>query len=1084
MKAILLHIVPSFFLIFQGLAQNSLPNLNGNSLRQNYTPLQSCSPLQNYSPKEYKGNPQIFDIVQDSRGIMYFSNQKGIFEYDGSNWTNIVIGKDDLRCLSLVTGEEGLIYAGAEGDFGVLRPDASGRLQFASELERLGINSIGRVAKILVVDDQKYLKTKQALFVISPTGMDKILPETKFDEMFFLGNKLYAIQNGLGLFSVNGKEMKPVEEGYQFSNKRVIGSVTFGNRNLFFTAQDGVYEISNTGRLVKRDFFEGMSLLSVIKIDDDLISLGTNSNGIIVMDQKFNIVYSIGLEKGLIDAGIKVQFIDNEKNLWLGTNNGISKVEINSPVLKFAKESGLRSTVQSIVRYNNGLYLAALDGVYSMSKEGVFENIVDIDKDCYGLQVFPLANDTILIVSEVNSVIGVNKKNEKIELQPGGPYEVQLSPLNPNEAIIVHFDGLANLVYENGEFITENYLRNFTQNEPFNFVVQEDGTIWIGTIKTNNGGVYKTHVNVFRDTTVGFERFYTEEGIPSGGSTYMFQKDNDIFVGTDNGLYRYEKGRFILYNDFGVDFSEGRGLHRISEDPEGNIWMVLFDKDNNYEIGYSSLVEGKYVWNSSFFSRHSDDIIHALFHEENGITWLGGPSGLFRYDSKISSNYEIPFNALIRSVKFGDSLLFGGSYQKDNKNSLIQPEDFEFNLKYSSNKPITFSFTSTSYIDETKTEYSFLLEGHDDVWYKWSPRTIKEYYLSEGSYSFKVKARNINGLVSREAVFSFIVLPPWYRTTLAYILYVIGFVFVVYIIILLSIRRVKQKNIQLGALVEERTKEVVIQKQDAEKQRDIAERQKELVEAAHREITDSINYAERIQRSFLATDDILDSHLKEYFVFFQPKEVVSGDFYWADKLSNGNFAMVNADSTGHGVPGAIMSILNISSIEKAVRLNFLEPHEIFNSTRKTIIERLKKDGSLEGGKDGMDASIICFDFENNKFTYTAAQNPIWVVRDSALTEIKPEKMPVGKHDKDKIPFVGGVFEMKKGDVIYTLTDGFQDQFGGPKGKKFMVKKMRAYILSISHLPMKEQHTKISEVFSNWKGDTEQVDDVCVIGVRI
>ena len=512
--------------------------------------------------------------------------------------------------------------------------------------------------------------------------------------------------------------------------------------------------------------------------------------------------------------------------------------------------------------------------------------------------------------------------------------------------------------------------------------------------------------------------------------------------------------------------------------------MVLFDKENNYEIGYSSLVDSEYVWNSKRFKRHSDDIVHAMLHEKDGITWLGGTNGLIRYDSKIISDYEIPFNALIRNVTFGDSLLFGGAYQEDDKSSLMQPESFQLKLKYSANKPITFSFASTSYIDENKTEYSFLLEGHDDNWSKWAPRTIKEYYLSEGLYSFKVKARNIYGLVSEEAVFTFSVLPPWYRTTWAYMLYVIGFIFVVYIIIRFSIRRVKQKNIHLEGIVKERTKEVVIQKQDAEKQRDIAEHQKELVEQAHREITDSINYAERIQRSFLATDDILDANLEEYFVFFQPKEVVSGDFYWADNLSNGNFAMVNADSTGHGVPGAIMSIVNISSIEKAVRLNFLEPYEIFNSTRKTIIERLKKDGSHEGGKDGMDASIICFDFANNKFTYTAAQNPIWIVRDGALTEIKPEKMPVGKHDKDSVPFVGGVFEMEKGDVIYTLTDGFQDQFGGPKGKKFMVKKMREYVLSISHLSMKEQHTRVSEVFSNWKGDTEQVDDVCVIGVRV
>jgi len=277
----------------------------------------------------------------------------------------------------------------------------------------------------------------------------------------------------------------------------------------------------------------------------------------------------------------------------------------------------------------------------------------------------------------------------------------------------------------------------------------------------------------------------------------------------------------------------------------------------------------------------------------------------------------------------------------------------------------------------------------------------------------------------------------------------------------------------------------------ANKQKDIIEEQKKIVdkaydglEEAHREITDSINYAERIQRSFLATKQLLDSNLTEYFVFFQPKDVVSGDFYWAGELSDGNFAVVNADSTGHGVPGAIMSILNISSIESAVKDKLTEPAAIFNDTRNTIIERLKKDGSPEGGKDGMDASLLSFNKDKNKMTYVAAQNPIWIIRDGEINEIKAEKMPVGKHDKDHIPFNGGECAIEKGDQIYTITDGFQDQFGGPKGKKFMIKKMREYILSISHLSMKEQHQKTQEVFSNWKGELEQVDDVCVIGVRV
>ena len=284
--------------------------------------------------------------------------------------------------------------------------------------------------------------------------------------------------------------------------------------------------------------------------------------------------------------------------------------------------------------------------------------------------------------------------------------------------------------------------------------------------------------------------------------------------------------------------------------------------------------------------------------------------------------------------------------------------------------------------------------------------------------------------------------------------------------------------------VENTLKEVEQQKEIIEVQKEQVEKQKEQVEAAHKEIKDSINYAERIQRSFLATDELLNQNLNDYFVFFQPKDVVSGDFYWANKLSNGTFAMVNADSTGHGVPGAIMSILNISSIEEAIKEGSTAPYEIFNKTRKFIIDRLKKDGSKDGGKDGMDASIICFDFETNKFTYTAAKNPIWIIRNGVLSEIKPEKMPIGKHDKDHIPFEGGEFEIQKGDQVYTLTDGFQDQFGGPKGKKFMAKKLREFILSISHLSMEEQHQKIKEAFTNWKGEIEQVDDVCVIGVRI
>jgi len=275
--------------------------------------------------------------------------------------------------------------------------------------------------------------------------------------------------------------------------------------------------------------------------------------------------------------------------------------------------------------------------------------------------------------------------------------------------------------------------------------------------------------------------------------------------------------------------------------------------------------------------------------------------------------------------------------------------------------------------------------------------------------------------------------------------------------------------------------------------------QKELVSEKNKEITDSINYAKRIQRALLASDKMLKANLN-YFIFFQPKDIVSGDFYWAAQLANGNFAIATADSTGHGVPGAIMSMLNISCLNEAVKGKQLTaPNEILNYTRSKIIEQLSNDGSAEGGKDGMDCSLLSFDdgeqgsapqlstFDSQlltKLTYSSANNPIWIVRNKQIIELEPDKMPVGKHERDKISFTQHTIELHKNDTIYTITDGFADQFGGPKGKKFMAKALKEFLINISHLPMNEQKERLTAEFNSWKGNLEQVDDATVIGFHI
>ena len=258
-----------------------------------------------------------------------------------------------------------------------------------------------------------------------------------------------------------------------------------------------------------------------------------------------------------------------------------------------------------------------------------------------------------------------------------------------------------------------------------------------------------------------------------------------------------------------------------------------------------------------------------------------------------------------------------------------------------------------------------------------------------------------------------------------------------------------------------------------------------IIEGKNRDITDSISYARRIQASLLASHTLLTEHFPEHFIFFQPKDIVSGDFYWAAPLKNGSIALAVGDSTGHGVPGAIMSMLNISCLNQAVKSKQLDqPQEILNHTRDLIMDHMKNDGSDEGGKDGMDAVVACFDMQGMKMTFAAANNPVWLVRGEQLIEFEPDKMPVGKPMGQIRPFKLHEVNLQKNDLVIMITDGYADQFGGARGKKFMYRALKKLVVQCAALPVQRLSEQLRENFESWKGDYEQVDDVLVFGIRI
>jgi len=325
--------------------------------------------------------------------------------------------------------------------------------------------------------------------------------------------------------------------------------------------------------------------------------------------------------------------------------------------------------------------------------------------------------------------------------------------------------------------------------------------------------------------------------------------------------------------------------------------------------------------------------------------------------------------------------------------------------------------------------------------------------------------------------------------------------------------------VRSNVLRKKANKELATQKDIISAQKDEVENQKHLVEEKQREILDSINYAKRLQEAIFPPFAFINESVPENFILYQPKDVVAGDFYWAESKDN-NFFIAAADCTGHGVPGAMVSVVCSNALNRTVNeFGITDTGKILDKTRELVLETFAK-GNAEV-KDGMDISLLCIDKQNNKAFWSGANNPLWYVKSAvtpnsinsavtssevekstdsgldsarpntkvasnasaALVEIKADKQPIGKSDHSK-PFTTHEITLQEGMLFYLFTDGYADQFGGPKGKKFKYKQLEELLLDISTKDMTTQQHILLDQLSKWKGDLEQIDDVCVIGVRV
>jgi len=371
-----------------------------------------------------------------------------------------------------------------------------------------------------------------------------------------------------------------------------------------------------------------------------------------------------------------------------------------------------------------------------------------------------------------------------------------------------------------------------------------------------------------------------------------------------------------------------------------------------------------------------------------------------------------------------------------------------------------------------KVTYRLKMDNYDDNWSRGTFARQETYNLSEGKYRFNLLSANEDGLSQETpASFDIVIKKPVWQTWWFFLILLAAISGIVALIIYFREKSQREMNEYLENELAERTRVVL--------------KQKDEIELQNLEITDSINYAKRIQSSILPDINKLKDTFQDAFIIFHPRDIVSGDFYWFDRIDDERFVVVCADSTGHGVPGAFMSMIGSTLLQDIVsRKGITKPSEVLTLLDKQIFSTLNQNMDVGVSNDGMDMVVCEFNVQTRHIRFASAMRPVIIVLDGESYYIRGNRCSVGGESVVEKYFDDQEYYLAKEDTIYMFSDGLPDQFGGPDGKKMKIARLKKLIEEICNLPMAEQKEIISNFFFDWKGDYEQVDDILLMGVKI
>lgn len=604
-------------------------------------------------------------------------------------------------------------------------------------------------------------------------------------------------------------------------------------------------------------------------------------------------------------------------------------------------------------------------------------------------------------------------------------------------------------------------------------------------------------------------------------------KNGKLWVGTYNGglnLFNHANESFEHY-------TEAQGLindviYGICEDEHGFLWLSTnkgLVKFNPETLTFRNFDKNDGTQGSEFNT--------GSYHKgASGTIYFGGTNGLTLFHPN-----HITDNLFIPKITFTDIKLFNQSV-KPSASSILSKPIFQTDiivLGYNQND-ISFEFSSMCYNSPHRNQYMYYMEGFDSGWiHNGTLNKIRYTNLPPGDYVLYVKASNSDGIWGENAKgIKINIVPPFWKTLWFNALMIIASFLIIYIVIVLREKQlVRTKNI-LEHKVRLRTQEIQQQKEEIEAQRDEIitqrdyvmqqrneiesqrnslanlawdlqekteeiEKQKDILSLRNKEITDSIVYAQRIQSAVLPSEAYLSQHFKEFFVLYKPKSIVSGDFFWATRVKQFLVFCVT-DCTGHGVPGAFMSMMGVSFLNEIVRNDEVSSAgEVLNVLREYVVSSLEERGGIGVQFDGMDIGLCVLDIHTLILQFAGANIPCWIATtansfadlherisyENGLIEIKPDRMPIGRFERMD-SFVTVEYQLEINNAVYLASDGFADQFGGLHEKKYQKATLMKLIADSKGFPMESQKDILEKSFEVWKGDRNQIDDVTIFGIKV